>query len=252
MSYGDKKNASDNVNKMWKEVGSYTQTMNKTFDLMNEGGIDVNLFEVSEGEEYLNKITKSLNLDAVNSYELSFDMQGGEQDVDDPSIYEAYGLDSIEGLDFSPESVSKGYYDKVVKYIEGDGKASVIRKFMKSNEFNNLSDENKEKYYNFADAIEVSTSIATITNSMESEVFEGDAYQNFRRKDGTIGTATGDNFFSYIDNVMHKNSSTGQSFNILKEEFSSRNQPKNLGTIVGKLSPEESKFLQSFRESIEK
>ena len=123
---------------------------------------------------------------------------------------------------------------------------------MKSNEFNNLSDENKEKYYNFADAIEVSTSIATITNSMESEVFEGDAYQNFRRKDGTIGTATGDNFFSYIDNVMHKNSSTGQSFNILKEEFSSRNQPKNLGTIVGKLSPEESKFLQSFRESIEK
>ena len=41
-----------NVNKMWEEVGSYTQTMNKTFDLMNEGGIDVNLFEVSEGEEY--------------------------------------------------------------------------------------------------------------------------------------------------------------------------------------------------------
>ena len=92
MSYGDKKNASDNVNKMWKEVGSYTQTMNKTFDLMNEGGIDVNLFEVSEGEEYLNKITKSLNLDADNSYELFFDMQGGEEYVDDPSIFEDYCL----------------------------------------------------------------------------------------------------------------------------------------------------------------
>ena len=51
---------------------------------------------------------------------------------------------------------------------------------------------------------------------------------------------------------MYKNPSTGQSFNILKEEFSSRNQPKNLGTIAGKLSPEESEFLQSFRESIEK
>ena len=32
MAYGDKKNAADNVNKMWEEVGSYTQTMNKTFE----------------------------------------------------------------------------------------------------------------------------------------------------------------------------------------------------------------------------
>ena len=232
----------------------YGKTENKVFNLMDSvsekaGNMAIDLFEVSEGEEYLNKITKSLNLDP-ETYQLSFDYQGSDKKNVDPIA--AFGLDKIEGLDFSPESVSKGYYDKVVKYIEGDGKSRLIKEFMMSNEFNNLSDEVKERYYNFADAIKASTSIATVRNSIESDVFEGGSYQSFRRKDGSIGTATEDNYINLINNVLQKNTDTGQSFNVFKDEYSSRNMPKNLGEITASLTSDEHRFLEGFRKSIEK
>jgi hypothetical protein len=238
MAYGDKEGLMQGYSQAAGMEGE--DIANKAFELMTKGNQELNIFEESGGARYINMIKNNLNLTGKdNNEEDNYSLAADKRNWDDGPhipIEEAFGVHNWPGLEFTPENVADGrYYHKVRQAIEGEpvgntsaSKANLIASFVRSKDFQDVSDKNKEKYYNILDGIKIAEGISKMRHSAESDIFHmedgGGEYFKYKKLDGDIketDTAT----LEHIDrwkNKVFKKDSKGRVLNEFKEDFSVR------------------------------
>lgn len=218
---------------------------NRAFELMNKGNQELNIFEESGGARYINMIKNNLNLtgkdnNMEDNYSLAVDKRNWDDGPHIP-IEEAFGVHNWPGLEFTPENVADGlYYHKVRQAIKGEpvgnssvSKPNLIAAFVRSKDFQSVSDKNKEKYYNILDGIKIAETISRMRHSAESHFFQGAdmdkdyfSYRQFdeqgRKKDiREPGTATLEHIERWKNSALEKDSE-GRVLNEFKEDYSVR------------------------------
>tara|TARA_R100001594_G_scaffold38491_1_gene69751 strand:+ start:3147 stop:3989 length:843 start_codon:yes stop_codon:yes gene_type:complete len=277
MAYGNEERQGDNqafalrkaINDKFKERLS----ANQAFESMARGNQSLNLFEESEGARYLNMIKNNLNLTGKNENEEDdFSLSSDKRNWDDAPhipIEEAFGLHNWPGLEFNPKNVMDGqYYHKIRTAIRGEGKMKALNLFVVSDEFqNDVSDKDKQKYYNLLDGMFVAEGMARMKHSAESHFFQsadmdkdyfmyGQFDEEGRAKGiKDRGTATQRHIELFKENLFKKDS-YGRTLNELKEESAGANRLKHRKNFsfyekAKEHQPEAIEFVNEVRQIIE-